>query len=277
LRNASAGSRSEAFWLLGPVAAARLPESETPPRPPGSRAFPDGGVYVMRNAVDHVFIDCGRVGLADRGGHGHNDCLGFEATLDGVHLVTDCGSFVYTAAFEERNRFRSTAFHNTPSVDHAEMNRIDPELLWLLHYDARPQVRHFETDAARDRFVGAHRGYERLQPPVTPVRTITLDHSAHALEIRDAFEGSGSHRVEIPLHLAIGVEAVELSPGLVQLRAAGRSFRLAWQPVAGWSLEIGSGRVAPSYGIALPIVRMAWTREGVLDPPLVVRITAEGT
>ena len=76
--------------------------------------FGDGGFFVMRNAVDHVFVDCGRIGLADRGGHGHNDCLSFEAVLDGVHLVTDCGSFVYTRSFEERNRFRSTASHNTP-------------------------------------------------------------------------------------------------------------------------------------------------------------------
>jgi len=277
LREASAGSRSEAFWLLGPAAAARLPEAETPPGPPGSHAFPDGGVYVMRNSVDHVFIDCGRVGLADRGGHGHNDCLSFEAALDSLHLVTDCGSFVYTASFEERNRFRSTAFHNTPAVDDAEMNRIDPDSLWTLHYDARPDPRGFETTAERDRFVGAHRGYERLDPGVTPVRTITLEHATHTLEIRDEFEGSGVHRVEVPLHLANGVVATESSPGLVLLRAGARCFRLEWQPVGAWSFEIGSGRVSPSYGVALPIVRLAWKREGGLDSPLVVRIVPAGS
>lgn len=278
LCEASAGSRSEAFWLLGPAAAARLPEAEAPPRPSRSRAFPEGGVYVMRNAVDHVFIDCGRVGLADRGGHGHNDCLSFEATLNGVQLVTDCGSFVYTASFAERNRFRSTAFHNTPSVDGAEINRIDPDSLWTLRYDARPEPRSFETTEMRDRFVGAHRGYERLDPPVIPVRTITLEHAAHVLEIRDAFEGAGHHRIQIPLHLAIGVEAVERSPGLVSLRAGARCFHVEWQPVEAWSLEIGKGRVSPSYGVAVPIVRLLWSRGGAVDLPLVVRLApAEGT
>ncbi len=272
LREASAGSRSETFWLLGPGAATRLPEAESPPRPPGSRAFPEGGVYVMRNAVDHVFIDCGRVGIADRGGHGHNDCLSLEAALDGVKLVTDCGSFLYTASFEERNRFRSTAYHNTPCVDGVELNGIDPDLLWTLRYHARPDLRDFETSAVRDRFVGAHRGYERLAAAVTPVRTITLDHAAHVLEIRDAFEGSGSLTFEIPLHLASGVEAAERSPGIVELRAGSRLFRLEWQPVGAWSLELGRGRASPSYGIALPIARLSWKREGALDPPLVVRI-----
>ena len=94
------------------------------PRPIASAAFPEGGFYVMRNDRDHVFIDCGPVGLAGRGGHGHNDCLSFEAVLDGVHLVSDCGAYVYTASAEERNRFRSTAYHNTPQVDGEEINRF---------------------------------------------------------------------------------------------------------------------------------------------------------
>ncbi len=220
----------------------------------------------MRNAVDHVFVDCGPVGLAGRGGHGHNDCLAFEAALDGVQLVTDCGLFVYTASFAERNHFRSTAYHNTPLVDGAEINRIDPKLLWLLHYDARPDPRRFETGSDRDVFEGAHPGYAPPPSPVAPVRTIKLDHARHALEVRDAFEGAGRHRIEIPLHLATGVEARQSEPGVVELRCGSRRFRLDWQPVAAWSLEIGTGRVSPSYGIALPIVRLLWRRDGPLEP-----------
>ena len=275
LRDASGGSRSEAFWLLGPEAAARLPESRVAPKPPESAAFPQGGFFVMRNAVDHVFIDCGRVGLADRGGHGHNDCLSFEAALDGVHLVTDCGAFLYTASFAERNRFRSTAFHNTPRVDGAELNRIDPRLLWLLRYDAKPELRGFDTGADEDRFCGAHAGYRRLDPPVTPVRTITLEHRRHALGVRDDFKGDGRHRVEVPLHLAPGVEAEAKSPGLVVLRAGSRSFRLDWQPVEAWALEIGRGRVSPSYGVAVPIARLLFSRDGELRS-LVLRIAPSG-
>ena len=176
LEGAFGGDASEIFWLLGPAAVEALPRAERPPASPPSRAFPQGGFFVMRNAADHVFVDCGRVGLADRGGHGHNDCLSFEAALDGVHLVSDCGAFVYTGSFVERNRFRSTASHNTPRVDGQEINRLQPELLWHLQYDARPDLRRFETGPARDLFCGAHAGYRRLSEPVTPVRTIELDH-----------------------------------------------------------------------------------------------------
>jgi len=276
LRDASAGSRGEAFWLLGPAAAESLPNAAMPPRPTRSTAFPDGGFYVLRNAADHVFFDCGPVGLAGRGGHGHNDCLAFEAVLDGVHLVTDCGAFLYTASFAERNRFRSTAYHNTPRVDAQEINRIQPDRLWSLENDARPDVRVFEAGAERGRLIGAHTGYRRLVPPVTPVRTIELDHASHSLLIHDSFEGSGSHRIEVPLHLASGVAASVRSAGVVELRAGGRCFKLEWEPSRAWALEIGTGRVSPSYGVVRPIVRLLFSREGPLEPPLSVRIAPEG-
>ncbi len=275
LRDASAGSRGEAFWLLGPAAAASLPDAASPPRPPGSVAFRDGGFYVMRNAVDHVFVDCGPVGLAGRGGHGHNDCLAFEAALDGVHLVSDCGAYVYTASFAERNRFRSTAYHNTPRVDAAEINRMLPDQLWSLANDARPQVRVFETGSESDRFVGAHAGYARLAPKVTPARTIVLQHREHALVVSDSFEGAGRHQLEVPFHLAPGVAASVRSPGVVELRAAGRRFVLTWEPCDAWALEIGSARISPSYGVVLPAVRLLFRREGALEPALTVRIAPE--
>jgi len=276
LLEAFGGNRSEVFWLLGREAAARLPDTPTPPRPPGSRAFPEGGFFVMRNELDHVFIDCGPIGLAGRGGHGHNDCLSFEAVLMGVPLVSDCGAYVYTADFAERNRFRSTASHNTPVVDGQEMNGLRPELLWVLEYDARPELRRFETGEDADTFCGAHAGYGRLVSPVTPVRTIVLDHQNHRLLVRDAFEGEGVHRFEVPLHLAPGVEAREKGAGRLSLTAPGRRFRLGWEPVAEWSVEIGRGRVSPRYGVAVPVTRLVFRREGPPAPALSVRIEPEG-
>ena len=273
LRDSVAGDLSEVFWLLGPRAAETLPRSSRPPATPASRAFPTGGFFVMRNEVDHVFVDCGRIGLADRGGHGHNDCLSFEAVLDGAHLISDCGAFVYTRSFEERNRFRSTASHNTPFIDGQEINRFRPELLWDLENDARPEMRRFETGPEADVFCGAHAGYRRLAQAVTPVRTIELDHGRHALLVRDEFEGSGDHHIEIPLHLAPGVAATPLGTGLVDLRTAGRRFRLEWEPADAWSMSIGGARVSPSYGVALPCERLSWSRDGALKPGLIVRIS----
>jgi hypothetical protein len=275
LRAAATGPRDEVYWLRGPRDAATLPGPAGPAPVQRSAAFPQGGVYVLRNAVDHVFVDCGPVGIAGRGGHGHNDCLGFEAVLDGVPLVSDCGAFLYTASFEERNRFRSTAYHNTPRVDGQEQNRIQPELLWSLANDARPEARAFAPGQDRDRFVGSHSGYRRLSAPVTPVRTFELEHASHALTVTDAFEGAGRHRFEVPLHLAPGVRAAVRAPGTLELEAGGRRFRFDWGPADEWRLELGAGRVSPSYGVAVPVVRLVFSREGELAPGLKLRIAPE--
>lgn len=259
LFRAFSGPRSEIFWTLGRRAAASLPEDVYRPAPVHSAAFPQGGFYVMRNDRDHVFIDCGPVGQRGRGGHGHNDCLSFEVMLDGVHLVSDCGAYLYTANAIERNRFRSSAFHNTPQIDGGELNRfISWDNLWTLHDDAKPEVRRWESGTRRDVFIGAHSGYQRLTPSVTPVRTIVLDHERHLLRIDDVIEGTGEHTVTIPLHLAPGVEVEQLSLHSLVLKAGGKTFLLEWSSEVAWTLEVGSGRVSPSYGVVAPSVRLLW-------------------
>jgi len=259
------GPRSETAWLLGPPAAAKPEES-----PPSSGFFPDGGCAVIRHDRDHVFVDCGPVGLAGRGGHGHNDCLSFEAVLDGVALVADPGSYVYTASAEWRNRFRSTAFHNTPLVDDAEQNRFpDPPNLWQLGCDAVPEVLEPPTDSSL-RLRVAHGGYRRLPSPVTPVRTITLDPAAHRLTVEDTFEGAGEHEVVVPLHLAEGVEARVDGTGRIVLGGAGRSFDLTWNDPGDWAASVGDGWVSPSYGVRHPARRVEFRRIGSLAPLTVV-------
>jgi hypothetical protein len=109
------------------------------------------------------------------------------------------------------------------------------------------------------------------------VRTIVLDHERHTLTIQDAFEGDGRHRITIPLHLAPGVAVRREGRGLLLLEAGNQRFTLSWNPSEAWSLEVGEGRVSPSYGVTLPAVRLAWSREGPLDQTLTVRLGPEST
>lgn len=219
-----------------------------------SHAFPGGGVFVLASGDDHIFVDCGPVGLAGRGGHGHNDCLSFEAVLDGQRLITDSGSYVYTASPQERNRFRATAAHNTPRIDGAEQNRI-PESLWQLENDAQPEVR----VAKPLRFRGSHTGYLRLAEPVRPVRTITLDPATHTLVVEDEFEGDGVHEIEIPYHFVPGIE-----PTLGNGEASLGAFALRWQ--GDWNTAVEDAWVSPSYGVRVASRRIVFRRSGPLAP-----------
>jgi uncharacterized heparinase superfamily protein len=265
-----AGSRSELAWMFGPERAATLAPAAQ--KALASVAFPDGGCYVMRDVDAHVFIDCGPLGLKGRGGHGHNDALSFEAWLDGAPLIVDSGCYVYTASFEERNHFRSTASHNTPQVDGGEINRFNPENLWSISDDAKPQCLKWEDIAEAITFVGMHHGYARAG--ITVQRTIRLDRNARTLEVADVVNGSGKHEVTVPLHFAYGT-TVEHADGAVRLQSAGRSFEIVTAN-PGWEIGIEPSYVAPSYGVRVSSHRAVWRYRGELPASLTLTIKPLG-
>ncbi len=253
----------EVLWVFGPAAVRRWLHALPPP--PTSQAFADGGFFIMRSAVDHVFIDCGPLGLSGRGGHGHNDCLAFEAVLNGVALFSDCGAYLYTASFEERNRFRSTSYHNTPQIDGEEINRfIRPDYLWNLHYDAVPRVLEWRAEKSYSLFVGEHQGYSRLEFPVTPRRTILLNFDTHTINIKDEFFGDGYHDVVIPLHLAPGVEVLKQGDFEITLSAAKKRFRVSWHGDSRYALKIEDARISTSYGVVHLSKKLLWSRKASL-------------
>jgi hypothetical protein len=265
-----AGPLGEVLWLLGPAAAARLASAGRGPDP-RSTAFADAGAYVMRSPRDHVFVDAGPVGMRGRGGHGHNDCLSFEAVLDGALLIVDPGTYVYTASYEWRNRFRSTAYHNTPVIDEQEQNRIiDPTYLWSLHEDARPTVWRWSSTSELDVLRASHSGYRRLPRPVVPVRTIALDKRLHRLLVRDDFDGAGDHAVRIPYHIDESARLSQLDTGVVRVEADGRGFELHWSGDDLWHVAVRDGWVSPSYGVKRPAQVLELTRAGPLAPVSVV-------
>lgn len=244
-----------------------------PAPPPSSARFPDGGVCVMRTDQDRVFIDCGPVGMAGRGGHGHNDCLAIDAVLAGAPVLVDCGSYVYGASVEWRNRFRATAAHNTPMVDDAEVNRfVRPDYLWTLRPDAVPEPRRWETSDAADVFVGAHAGYRRLADPATPVRTVILEKATHRLIVGDRLEAAARHRVTIPYHLA---------PGTTAHAEEGRRWRLdtgfviVWDGDDLWRCDTRGGWYSPSYGVKHAVTVIEFRRDGPPTTLLVAVLPAE--
>lgn len=250
------GGWDEALWLYG---AASPPAPTAEPRPTRVDAFPEGGVYVLRTGAAQVFIDCGPVGLAGRGGHGHNDTLSFEATLNGAQVVSDAGCHVYTASFEERNHFRATAVHNTAQIDGEEINRfVSPDLLWLLHDDAQPLDPRVLSEGDNLVFEGGHTGYRRLRNPVVPWRRIELRRDGACLRIIDSFRGCGSHSVSIPLQLAPGWTLLELAARQAWCgNSSGRRIRIGWDAKGDWQIGAEQGRIAPSYGVVIPAVRFA--------------------
>ena len=249
----------ESFWILGPDGLARFRALQRVEASTQSRAFADGGFYVLRSADAHVFIDCGEVGMRGRGGHGHNDVLSFELFLNGMNVVTDCGAYLYTASREWRNAFRSTEFHNGVQVDDEEVNRfVSPDALWQLVYDAHPVDPMLTRRRGVDSFCGSHDGYERLTYPVTHTREYVLDRERPRLLVRDSLTGTGWRQLTWRFHLDPVIEP-QLDGGIVRLS---NGTQMVWMipdmSTFDARLDIEAGWVSPSYGVRVPTKVLLW-------------------
>jgi hypothetical protein len=98
--------------------------------------FPDFGLTVFKKSRYSCAIRAGSIGQKGKGGHAHNDQLSFCIAIDGIMLCTDPGTYLYTPLWQERNRFRSTAMHNTLAVESMEQNNWvsgpGDVLFWML-------------------------------------------------------------------------------------------------------------------------------------------------
>jgi hypothetical protein len=240
--------------------------------------FENGGSYIMRNNNDYIFIDCGPLGLKNRGGHGHNDCLSFEAVLCGVNIFCDSGSYTYTSNYEKRNYYRSTASHNTPMISNQEINRfIDNKNIWFLHCDAEPEVIEWSDFNEYSIFQGSHTGYMRLQPPIKPIRTVLLDKINSAFVIHDEFTLTAEHSVKIPFHLDANINVTEINDCSVLLENKIMNFILEWENKDNWIMNKESYEISKSYGVKEESIRLCWKSKYGSKEPLTIYVYPENS
>ncbi len=244
----------ECLWWWGKTPKDSKPETERQ-----SCRFENGGSYILRSEGDYVFFDCGPLGLANRGGHGHNDMLAFEAVLEGIPLVVDPGCPVYTGDWQLRNEYRATAQHSTIQIDENEINRfISPRNMWFLHGDARATLLTWSNTEQVSIVGGLHTGYQRLSPPAAVQRVLLLDKAAHSLAWMDQVSGVADRSVSVTLQLAPFVDVLEKRDGALLLKAQGKRFVLDFSDSVDWDVSFERAHVAPQYGVRVAAYRVIW-------------------
>ncbi|HKA23042.1 MAG TPA: alginate lyase family protein [Blastocatellia bacterium] len=196
----------EAIWWFGKPGIAifdRLPINKSAPE---STAFQKAQIFVQRTGKLYSIIDCGDHGARGRGSHAHSDALSIELFAFHRTFLSDPGTYVYTADEQERNLFRSTAYHNTVRIDGEEISQVNAGELFAFATNVRPKVNVWESTADRDVLDAEHYAYRRFASPVTHRRIVTLDKQKRIWMIRDIFSGRGSHLFEVYFNFDSGLE-----------------------------------------------------------------------
>ena len=214
-----------------------------------SSFFYNGGYYILRSEKDYIFIDCSSVGFKGIGGHGHNDCLSFEAMLNNSPIISDSGCFTYTASYELRNAFRSTEYHNTPKINQFEINRfISKDNLWMLHNDAKPKHIISKDNENIAIFKGSHNGYKRLKSPILVERSFCLDKKSHIIFIKDNILGKGKNKVTIPFHFDPEVTINSKQGNEIYFKSKGNLFKIVFSSNLQISSILKDIIISKSYG-----------------------------
>jgi uncharacterized heparinase superfamily protein len=215
---------AEMLWMIGPEGVAcydRL-EAETPRET--SKGFIPSGYFAMRDGwrsdSSFVLIDCGPHGAEIGCGHAHSDALSIEFASGGVTWLVDPGTFVYAADPNTRDEYRSTAAHNTVTVDDQPQSiPSGPSSSFSWRTAAKCRLHEFVEYSGAIFFQGSHDGYERLRDPVTHTRSAlylkpdTAVNLPGRLIVRDQFTAKKRHRYAIRYHFAPDCEARVVTAG----------------------------------------------------------------
>lgn len=210
--------------------------------------FPDAGLACVRSHDNSVglLMDFGPLGFTSIAAHGHADALSLWLAIGDEYFLVDAGTYAYHSHHEWRNFFRSTAAHNTASLDGQNQSQMGGRFLWSAKANAR--LLRFETKSEHVTIEAEHDGYARLQDPVTHQRNIRFDRATGSLFIVDSFQCAGRHQVDLFFHMHEDAVVRGIGDGEAQVEWRGRQivfsspdhnghweiFRGSEDPMLGW-------------------------------------------
>jgi hypothetical protein len=257
----------ETYWFTGQVDFASAHGSSHR----GSRVLGDSGYFVSRTpAGDHLLFDTGPHGFLN-GGHAHADALSVSLTVRNRPLLVDPGTATYTMDRAQRDRFRSTAMHNTVVIDGRPQSTPVGPFHWKRATDGRALVAAIGPGC--EYFEGTHDAYA----PRRHTRTVLAIHQ-HAWIIIDWILGAGHATADAHWHFAPEWQAGPLDPHSLELRATeARYVMAASAPIRLLTPDDPEGltQVSTAYG---RIERAATARQSVAGalPQAIVTVVGAG-
>lgn len=242
-----------------------------------ARRFADSGYFVFRDGWgddpasfterQHVFYDCARLG---EGSHSHYDLFNFTYYLGGQPLIVDPGRYTYCADAVEgidwRREFKSTAYHNTVTIDRRDQTRYlsksKTPAPGIERYDRSRHTAKHGPDVEIEGlswFLGAHSDWvlatarsHEYAPRHTRLFIFMLRQYVVIIDRIEASDGL-VHEYDLHFHFAQrwdGRIALEQDDCLT--KAAGESWRIFVCADPQVQSRLTSGWVSCSYGVKHP-------------------------
>ncbi len=274
LRPPTGGGRAALLWLEGPAANhMSLDTSRASGERRESCALRDGGWVVLgeQGSVaerDHRLVfDAGPHGALSHA-HSHADALGIDLSVHGVPMLVDPGTGAYVG--DMRRRYRSTAVHNTVTVDGADSSEQGTAFSWRSAAETR--LEGFGATAGASFVTASHNGYQRLADPVRHHRTILrLDRRFWLMF--DALDAALAHHVALTFQAAPDVTVTQPTRGNFVLQHPSLRVHLAIDPQTHGSVL--QRAVSPAYGLEVPASAIVATAETVGSTVLCSVIAAD--
>ena len=246
-----AGSgRSALLWLEGATVFDRMSAKRPADAGRASVALRDGGWMVMTEtgrtaAADHWLVfDAGPHGSRPHA-HSHADALAIDVSVHGVPLLVDPGTSAYVG--NARRTFRSTAAHNTVTVDGRDSSEQGAAFKW--NHAANTSAIGFAVSPHACWASASHDGYNRLPDPVGHRRDI-LRLARHYWIVYDSITASAGHTLALTFQAADGTHVDRESSHAFVVNAGAVGLRIVLDPRLHGELE--SRMVSPAYGLERP-------------------------
>jgi hypothetical protein len=244
------GGRDALLWLEGPAAFDAMIGLEAGDASRTGIALTHGGWLTQvetADAAEHdhwLVLDAGPHGALSHA-HSHADALTIDLSVHGVPILIDAGTGAYVGPL--RRQYRSTAAHNTVTVDGRDSSEQGTSFSWQTATDS--VIDGFGTVGGVSYLAAHHDGYRRLDDPVRHHRTILRFHRHYWLMF-DTLDAAASHQAWLTLQAAHGVRVEQRAPHLFAMSATqlgvNVTLHVATDPRLATSIETRT--VSPAYG-----------------------------
>jgi hypothetical protein len=138
LSHGTASAFVDSFWFSCKTSG----DSPAKPAVKGSSRLFDAGLVVSNSKAGmYSLLQCGSFGYGDSP-HSHADMLHLDISVGADNFIVDPGTCVYTADLEKRNRYRSAAVHDGPTIAQLSLENPRDPFGWLQKPDSRVKAYH---------------------------------------------------------------------------------------------------------------------------------------